>query len=79
MFMDTIQEQMAKSIKYIKPIPYSAVRGLTAEVYQQMPADFLPVPPLTLHSPAPEVMAGVWSILRETFLFEGPEVTVVLL
>ena len=40
--------------------------GFTAEIYEQMQVDFLPVPPLTVHSPAPEIMAGVWSILRET-------------
>src|SRR5262245_2841325 len=63
MITETIREQMAKTIKYIKPTPYRSATGLTAEVYQ---ADFLPVPPLTLHSPLPEVMAGVWIILRET-------------
>ncbi len=63
MIVEIIREQMAKTIKYIKPTPYRSATGLTAEVYQ---ADFLPVPPVTLHSPLPEVMAGVWSILRET-------------
>jgi AhpD family alkylhydroperoxidase len=63
----TIRDQLAKTIKYVKPIQYISARGLTAEVYQQIQAEFLPVPPLTLHSPVPKVMAGVWSILRETF------------
>jgi AhpD family alkylhydroperoxidase len=39
-------------------------------VYQQMQTDFLPVPPLTLHSPVPQLMAGAWSIIRET-LYTG--------
>jgi AhpD family alkylhydroperoxidase len=68
MILETISEQMAKTMKYIKPIPYASATGLTAEVYQQMRADFLHAPLLTLHSPVPEVMAGVWSILRETLL-----------
>ncbi len=59
---------MAKTIKYVKPVQYRSATGLTADIYRQMQADFLPVPLLTLHSPVPEVMAGVWSILRETLL-----------
>src|SRR5262249_16921374 len=55
-------------IQYVKAVPNRSAAGLTAEVYQQMQADFLPIPLLTLHSPVPEVMAGVWSILRETLL-----------
>jgi AhpD family alkylhydroperoxidase len=66
MITEAIREQMTKTIKYIQPVQYASATGLTAEVYRQMQADFLPVPPLTLHSPAPEVMAGVWSILRES-------------
>ncbi len=66
MIAATIRERMAQTIKYVKPVPYGAATGLTADVYQQMQADFLPVPPLTLHSPVPPVMAGVWSMLRET-------------
>jgi AhpD family alkylhydroperoxidase len=66
MIAETIRERMAQTIKYVTPVPYAAATGLTADVYQQMQADFLPVPPLTLHSPAPQLIAGVWSILRET-------------
>jgi AhpD family alkylhydroperoxidase len=66
MITEAIREQMAKTIKYVRPVQYGSATGLTAQVYQQMQADFLPVPPLTLHSPVPELLAGVWSILRET-------------
>jgi AhpD family alkylhydroperoxidase len=66
MIGETIRERMAQTIKYVKPVPYGAATGLTAEVYQQMQADFLPVPPLTLHAPVPHILAGVWSVLRET-------------
>ncbi len=68
MILETIREQSAKTIRYIKPTRYDSAEGLTGEVYQQMQADFLPTPPLTLHSPAPKVLAGVWSILRETLM-----------
>jgi len=66
MIAEMIRERMAKTIKYIQPVAYGSATGLTAQVYQHMQADSLPTPPLTLHSPVPEVMAGVWSITRET-------------
>jgi AhpD family alkylhydroperoxidase len=66
MIAETIRERMAQTIKYVTPVPYGAATGLTADIYQQMQADFLPVPPLTLHSRVPQLMAGVWSVLRET-------------
>jgi AhpD family alkylhydroperoxidase len=67
MIVETMIERLAQT-SYVKPVPYSSATGLTADVYRQMQADFLPIPLLTLHSPAPEVLAGVWSILRETLL-----------
>jgi AhpD family alkylhydroperoxidase len=68
MIAETMIDRMVKTIKYVKPVPYGSATGLTAEVYRHMQADFLPIPLLTLHSSVPEVMAGVWSILRETLL-----------
>jgi AhpD family alkylhydroperoxidase len=70
MIAETFQDQMGKTIRYVQPIDRSAAQGLAAHAYQQMQIDFLPVPLLTLHSPVPELMAGVWSILRETLLAE---------
>jgi AhpD family alkylhydroperoxidase len=68
MIAETIQAQMAKSIKYIAPVHLGAATGPTADLYAQMQEDFFPAPLLTLHAPMPDVMAGVWSILRETLL-----------
>ncbi len=68
MLLESMRNQMAKTIRYVKPIPYNVATGYTAEIYHQMQLEFLPVPPLTLHSPAPMIMAGVWSVLRETLL-----------
>jgi AhpD family alkylhydroperoxidase len=68
MIAETMIEQMAKTIKYVRPDLNGSATGLTVEAYRQMQADFLPVPLLTLHSPVPEVMAGAWSILREALL-----------
>lgn len=60
-----VTAQMAKSVRYVKPV---GTFPLVEELYQQIEADFMLGPVLTLHSPAPAVMAGVWSLLRETLL-----------
>jgi AhpD family alkylhydroperoxidase len=68
MITEMMREPLAKTIKYIKPIGYDSAKGLTAQVYDQLQADFIPAHLVALHSPVPEVMAGVWSILRETLM-----------
>lgn len=68
MFTEMMREPLAKTIKYVKPTRYDAASGLTAQVYDQLQTDFIPAPLVALHSPLPEVMAGVWSILRETLM-----------
>lgn len=68
MFTKMMREPLAKNIRHIKPIRYDAATGLTAQVYDQLQADFMPAPLVVLHSPVPDVMAGVWSMLRETLM-----------
>jgi len=68
MIADAFREQAAKAIRYVNPVRYDDATGLTAQVYQQMKDDFMVAPVLTLHSPEPEIMAGAWSVLRETLL-----------
>jgi len=60
------------SIRYVRPVRASAAVGLVAKVYQQMERDwgFL-APPISLHSPSPEVMAASWLMMRETLLASG--------
>ncbi|HXF62839.1 MAG TPA: hypothetical protein VNK95_14540 [Caldilineaceae bacterium] len=67
MIVETLNEQMAKNIRYIKPAPIGGGR-LAAQLYEQIQTDFLPVPLLLLHTPMPELMAATWSILRESLL-----------
>jgi alkylhydroperoxidase family enzyme len=58
-----------RSVKYVRPVRASAARGLVAMVYQQMERDFgFLAPPISLHSPSPEVMAASWLMMRETLL-----------
>ena len=60
------------SIRYVRPVRPSSTRGLVAKVYQQIERDwgFL-APPISLHSPSPEVMAASWLMMRETLLASG--------
>jgi AhpD family alkylhydroperoxidase len=68
MLAETIWERLMRLIQYVTPVSYGSATGTTAQVYQQVQADFMPAPLVVLHAPVPEVMAGVWSILRETLL-----------
>ncbi len=58
-------------VRYVRPLPRDKAEGLVARVYEQMEADYELVPPLTLHSSAPELMAAVWAVIRES-LVAGP-------
>lgn len=60
---------MSKYVKYIKPIETKSAQGLVAQVYAQIKSDMGITPePFTLHSPAPDILAGVWGIFRETLV-----------
>jgi AhpD family alkylhydroperoxidase len=61
----------ARQIRYVRPVPPPAT-GLVAAVYRQARHDMrLLVPPVALHSPAPEVLAACWMLLRETLYADG--------
>lgn len=57
-------------IRYLKSVDYSATTGLAQAVMEQMEADFLVGPPLAVHMPHPELMAGLWSLCRECLAAE---------
>src|SRR5262245_39699252 len=60
---------MARRIRYVTAVAPREARGLVAEVYAQMRADFGRVAePLAVHSPAPGLLAGAWGVTRETLL-----------
>lgn len=59
-------------VRYVSPVRMSAATGLVADVYAQSERDFgLLAPPVALHSPAPDVLAAAWLMLRETLLVTG--------
>jgi alkylhydroperoxidase family enzyme len=60
------------TIRHVRPVRPSAARGLVAAVYRQIEREYgFLAPPITLHSPSPEVMAASWLMMRETLLASG--------
>ncbi|MEI7556376.1 hypothetical protein [Candidatus Chlorohelix sp.] len=55
-------------IKYVKAVSPRNAQGLVAEAYRQMQRDFVVSPPFTIHSSHPEILAGIWILVRETML-----------
>jgi AhpD family alkylhydroperoxidase len=61
-----------RQVRYVTPVAPAAAQGLVAEVYAQATEEMrLVVPPLLLHSPAPETLAAYWMVMRETLLAGG--------
>ncbi|MEV8632060.1 carboxymuconolactone decarboxylase family protein [Streptosporangium sp. NPDC051023] len=59
-------------VRHVSPVRPAAARGLVAEVYASSEREFgMLAPPVALHSPAPEILAACWMMLRETLLAEG--------
>lgn len=59
-------------IRYVKPVMPGSADGLVASVYAQAERDFgLIAAPIAMHSPAPELAAASWMMLRETLLAVG--------
>ncbi|MEV7008612.1 carboxymuconolactone decarboxylase family protein [Streptosporangium sp. NPDC051022] len=59
-------------IHHVSPVRPAAARGLVAEVYTRAEREFgMLAPPVALHSPAPEILAACWMMLRETLVVEG--------
>lgn len=55
-------------ILHVRPVPMREAQGIVAKVYQQMERDFQLVPPVTVHSPVPELLAAVWAVTRESLV-----------
>lgn len=58
-----------RHVRYVAPVRRSAARDVVAEVYRQVERDFgMLAPPVSLHSPVPEILVAAWAVLRETLL-----------
>jgi hypothetical protein len=59
-------------VRYVSPVRRGAAQDLVGRVYAQVERDFgVLAPPVALHSPAPEVLAASWLMLREILVVAG--------
>jgi AhpD family alkylhydroperoxidase len=59
-------------IQHVTPVRAGGARSEVAEVYRQMEREFgMLAPPVALHSPAPELLAACWVMLRESLIASG--------
>lgn len=66
-----VDDMSRKQVRYLQPVPPNQASGKLADIYQQARHDFQLVPPITLFSPAPDLLAGLWSISRESQIAAG--------
>lgn len=66
-----VDDMTPKQVQHVKPVLPGKATGRVSEIYAQIRTDFQLVPPLTLFSPSPELLGGVWSLWREAQFAEG--------
>ncbi|MFI9008091.1 carboxymuconolactone decarboxylase family protein [Actinosynnema sp. NPDC053489] len=59
-------------VRQVRAVRYGAADDVVARVYRELERDFgVLAPPIALHAPSPDVLAGAWLMLRETLLVPG--------
>jgi AhpD family alkylhydroperoxidase len=59
-------------IRQVSPVGFGTGDATVGWVYRQVEREFgVLAPPLALHAPAPDLLAGVWLMLRETLVVDG--------
>ncbi len=66
-----VDDMSTRQIRYLRPVQANNATGKVKHIYRQIRNDFQLVPPLTLFSPSPELLAGVWAIWRESQFVQG--------
>jgi hypothetical protein len=68
--LTTVLGQLGRiQVRYVSPVRRSAAEDLVGRVYEQVEREFgVLAPSLVLFSPAPQVLAASWLMLRETLL-----------
>lgn len=63
---------LQRQVKFVRPVPEATAAGRVGQVYAQVQDEMrLVIPPALLHSPAPDVLAAYWTLMRETLIAEG--------
>ncbi|MEV4150738.1 carboxymuconolactone decarboxylase family protein [Amycolatopsis sp. NPDC049691] len=61
-----------RDVQHVDVVRPRRARGLVRDVYRQVERDFgMLAPPIALHSPAPDVLAAAWLVLRESLVAAG--------
>jgi len=59
-------------IRHVASVPFGTRRPAVARVYRELEGQFgVLAPPVALHAPSPELLAGAWIMLREALLVPG--------
>ncbi|MGX6602030.1 carboxymuconolactone decarboxylase family protein [Micromonosporaceae bacterium Da 78-11] len=73
LFARTARRLSMGHVRRVRPVLPSAATGIVATVYRRMESEFgMIAPPVALHAAAPEVLAAVWLMLRETLIAGDP-------
>jgi AhpD family alkylhydroperoxidase len=68
--MSFIQTMTGGGIRHVEPVRKARASGLVREVYAALEREFALVPPLTILSPSPAILAGAWVATREVFIVD---------
>lgn len=66
--MKLMEDISNRSVQHVRVIPSNESSGLLRQVYQQMEKEFGIVPPLSVHSKVPRILAALWSATRESLI-----------
>jgi AhpD family alkylhydroperoxidase len=59
-------------VRYVSPVRRGSAQDLVGRVYAQLEQDFgVLAPPVALHSPAPQILASSWMMVREVLVVTG--------
>jgi len=64
----TMEREAVSGVKYVSPVHPSRAEGVVGSIYGEVREDYVIAGPMTLHSPSPHVLAGMWAVLRETLV-----------
>ena len=56
------------TINHLKPVKYKESTGDIRNIYDEIILDYVLGPPFVLHVSIPDLMAGAWSLVRETMI-----------
>ena len=65
---ELFERMSVKTMRYVHSIPVNKAQGLVARVYEMLAEDAFINGSVTSHSKVPELMAGMWTGVRETIL-----------